>query len=75
MAENDKKLNVIKKNTININEIDKNNMHFKERFGIEVKNNNKLPKILIDFLSYLETIKGKSYNKIEAYKNRFKFTF
>ena len=36
MAENDKKLNVIKKNTININEIDKNNMHFKERFGIEV---------------------------------------
>ena len=68
MAENDKKLNVIKKNTININEIDKNNMHFKERFGIEVKNNNKLPKILIDFLSYLETIKGKSYNTIEAYK-------
>ena len=68
MAENDKKLNVIKKNTININEIDKNNMHFKERFGLEVKNNNKLPKILIDFLSYLETIKGKSYNTIEAYK-------
>ena len=60
MAENDKKLNVIKKNTININEIDKNNMPIKERFGIEVKNNNKLPKILIDFLSYLETIKGKS---------------
>ena len=68
MAENDKKLNVIKKNTININEIDKNNMPIKERFGIEVKNNNKLPKILIDFLSYLETIKGKSYNTIEAYK-------
>ena len=52
----------------NINEIDKNNMPIKERFGIEVKNNNKLPKILIDFLSYLETIKGKSYNTIEAYK-------
>ena len=68
MAENDKKLNVIKKNTININEIDKNNTPIKERFGIEVKNNNKLPKILIDFLSYLETIKGKSYNTIEAYK-------
>ena len=29
MVENDKKLNVIKKNTININEIDKNNMPFK----------------------------------------------
>ena len=68
MAENDKKLNVIKKNTININEIDKNNMPIKERFGIEVKNNNKLHKTLIDFLSYLETIKGKSYNTIEAYK-------
>ena len=53
MAENDKKLNVIKKNTININEIDKNNMPIKERFGIEVKNNNKLPKILIDFVIYL----------------------
>ena len=43
----------------------------KNRFGIEVQNNNKLPKVLADFLSYLETIKGKSYNTIEAYKIRF----
>lgn len=36
--------------------------------NINIKSNNKLPKILIDFLNYLETIKGKSHNTIEAYK-------
>ena len=34
----------------------------------ELKKTNELPPIVIDFLNYLETIKGKSENTIEAYK-------
>ena len=60
------------KSKIDINSIIKddekyiNNM--KNRFGIEVQEVNKLPKVIMDFLNYLETIKGKSKNTIEAYK-------
>ena len=42
--------------------------NIKNRFGIEVQEINKLPKVIMDFLNYLETIKGKSKNTIEAYK-------
>lgn len=34
----------------------------------ELRKTNELPPIVIDFLNYLETIKGKSENTIEAYK-------
>ncbi|WP_349821713.1 tyrosine-type recombinase/integrase, partial [Clostridium saudiense] len=72
MDENDKNTKTNKQNNFDLNEIVKkdtyNNLEQKNRFGIEVQNNNKLPKVLADFLSYLETIKGKSYNTIEAYK-------
>lgn len=34
----------------------------------ELRKTNLLPPIVIDFLNYLETIKGKSQNTIEAYK-------
>lgn len=34
----------------------------------ELRKTNALPPIVIDFLNYLETIKGKSENTIEAYK-------
>ena len=58
------------KSKIDINSIIKddekyiNNM--KNRFGIEVQEVNKLPKVIMDFLNYLETIKGKSKNTIEC---------
>ena len=42
--------------------------NIKNRFGIEVQEKNKTPKVILDFLNYLETIKGKSENTIEAYK-------
>ncbi|AQM61343.1 tyrosine recombinase XerC [Clostridium baratii] len=34
----------------------------------ELRKNDSLPSIVIDFLNYLETIKGKSQNTIDAYK-------
>lgn len=40
----------------------------KNKFGIEIQANESLPKVIIEFLNYLETIKGKSVNTIEAYK-------
>ena len=51
------------KSKIDINSIIKddekyiNNM--KNRFGIEVQEVKKLPKVIMDFSNYLETIKGK----------------
>lgn len=37
-------------------------------FGIEVPNSVQYPQALIDFINYLETIKGKSANTIQGYK-------
>ena len=60
------------KSKIDINSIIKDDEKYinniKNRFGIEVQEVNKLPKVIMDFLNYLETIKGKSQNTIEAYK-------
>ncbi len=33
--------------------------NIKNRFGIEVQEINKLPKVIMEFLNYLETIKGE----------------
>lgn len=38
------------------------------QFGIEIEAKENLPASVIDFLNYLETIKGKSINTINAYK-------
>lgn len=51
-----------------INDDEKYINNIRNRFGIEVRDINKLPKVIMDFLNYLETIKGKSKNTIEAYK-------
>ena len=60
------------KSKIDINSIIKDDDNYinnlKNRFCIEVQEVNKLPKVIMDFLNYLETIKGKSQNTIEAYK-------
>lgn len=37
-------------------------------FGINCAENSSLPRFIIDFLNYLETIKGKSPNTIDGYK-------
>ena len=47
-----------------INDDEKYINNMKNRFGIEVQQINKLPKVIMDFLNYLETIKGKSNNTI-----------
>lgn len=39
-----------------------------EKFGIKTFEESPMPEALIDFLNYLETIKGKSINTIEGYK-------
>ena len=57
------------KTKVNITSIIKNDKtNIKNRFGIDIQEVNSLPKVIIDFLNYLETIKGKSINTIEAYK-------
>ena len=57
------------KTKVNITSIIKNDKtNIKNRFGIDIQEVNSLPKVIIDFLNYLETIKGKSTNTIEAYK-------
>lgn len=57
------------KTKVNITSIIKNDkINIKNRFGIDIQEVNSLPKVIIDFLNYLETIKGKSINTIEAYK-------
>lgn len=60
------------KSKIDINSIINNEENYikniRNRFGIEVQNINELPKVVMEFLNYLETIKGKSNNTIEAYK-------
>ena len=38
------------------------------KFGIEIEEKENLPMLVKDFLNYLETIKGKSINTINAYK-------
>ena len=38
------------------------------KFGIEIEEKDNLPMLVKDFLNYLETIKGKSINTINAYK-------
>lgn len=40
----------------------------KNRFGISISTGNEMPKSLIDFINYLQTIKGKSENTIDGYK-------
>ena len=38
-----------------------------DKYGIQVLENSKYPDFMIDFLNYLETIKGKSKNTIDGY--------
>lgn len=38
------------------------------KFGIEIQKDSSLPPAMIDFINYLETIKGKSPNTITGYK-------
>lgn len=59
-------------NKINIDCIRNTNNNYvvnmESKFGINNVDKNVLPKVLIEFLNYLETIKGKSINTINAYK-------
>lgn len=40
----------------------------KSSFGIQIEEKSELPPLVVDFLNYLETIKGKSKNTISGYK-------
>nr|WP_207733694.1 tyrosine recombinase XerC [Clostridium celatum] len=68
--------NANKSNTINKLNIDKSALILNtdekfqafNQFGIDIKADSTLPVILLDFLNYLSTIKGKSINTVNAYK-------
>ena len=53
-----------------LNKLTNNNykLEIKDKFGISEAKMINLPQCVIDFLNYLEIIKGKSNNTIEAYK-------
>lgn len=48
--------------------INNNTPNFTDSLGIHVSNSSGLPCALVDFLNYLETIKGKSPNTITGYR-------
>ena len=66
---------VANKSTVNKKNIDiellganVSNVPLINKFGIEIEEKENLPMLVKDFLNYLETIKGKSINTINAYK-------
>lgn len=66
---------VSNKSTINKRNIEINSLGIKtseepkvNQFGIEIEEKENLPLLVREFLNYLETIKGKSINTINAYK-------
>ncbi len=51
----------VKKSNSNTNNI-------ASKFGIQISETEKMPECVVDFLNYLETIKGKSTNTVAGYK-------
>lgn len=45
-----------------------NTTNIASKFGIQISETEKMPECVVDFLNYLETIKGKSTNTVAGYK-------
>lgn len=56
-----------KNSDLNINYNSFKSQETSNKFGIEVSKNSTYPDFMVDFLNYLETIKGKSENTIKGY--------
>lgn len=65
-------ISISNKNDQNLKNHNNHNIDSKKQqsnsFGISTMSVVNLPESVVDFLNYLETIKGKSFNTIEAYK-------
>lgn len=59
---------VINTNPLSVKNSNSNTSDIASKFGIKVSETQKLPESLVDFLNYLETIKGKSLNTITGYQ-------